>query len=575
MKRAGFVLLLFTLLNSCNLFNNNTSSTGTLVITEVGNPYWVNYSSWFEVYNPSADPVNLSDFTLRASSVQTSSPWNTKIETYTLPSLDIPGGSYAIIRGKTDAMDQINGRQIVFIVKNGYQPWWYVSGFLELIKNNQTVDFVRFGSSIEEPTTGTWNGGSEVSLPNSDSSVLATSLARDENNTDTDSDSDWSIKALFTPGGPNDVNSGADTDNDGIPDEAESPGGTWMGLPLYAWGARVGVRDIFIHIDYMNHNDPGVTPQEEALQKVRSVFSDHGIRLHIDAGDLFVSGTDTNRFNLDGRHHSVPWSAGIALGNYSGYANLYQYKSQYLPIAKRQLFHYCIFGYTQDSGGTGGSSGIAEINGNDLIVTLGDWGLSDSGTVNQNTLINWQAATLMHEFGHNLGLRHGGSSDTNYQPNYYSIMNYMYQLYGLPVVGYSTEGDRYYLNQSLLSYSSYWQLDNGPTNINMDMDYSSGNGLNLDESGLIESQGLRQPGSTAVNWNGDGDTADTVSRDVNSDGEITILLDHDDWSAINLFFNLNWSGFNSGASLTSAENRPDMITEDQQEIIIETLTRPN
>jgi predicted Zn-dependent protease len=37
-----------------------------------------------------------------------------------------------------------------------------------------------------------------------------------------------------------------------------------------------------------------------------------------------------------------------------------------------------------------------------------------------------QAGTLMHEFGHNLGLRHGGNENTNRKPNYISIMSYNY-----------------------------------------------------------------------------------------------------------------------------------------------------
>ncbi len=34
------------------------------------------------------------------------------------------------------------------------------------------------------------------------------------------------------------------------------------------------------------------------------------------------------------------------------------------------------------------------------------------------------ASTFMHEFGHNLGLDHGGLDDVNNKPNYVSVMNY-------------------------------------------------------------------------------------------------------------------------------------------------------
>ena len=42
-----------------------------------------------------------------------------------------------------------------------------------------------------------------------------------------------------------------------------------------------------------------------------------------------------------------------------------------------------------------------------------------------------QAGTLMHELGHNLGLRHGGDDHVRYKPNYLSVMNYAFQLTGL------------------------------------------------------------------------------------------------------------------------------------------------
>ena len=39
-----------------------------------------------------------------------------------------------------------------------------------------------------------------------------------------------------------------------------------------------------------------------------------------------------------------------------------------------------------------------------------------------------QKGTLMHELGHNLGLRHGGSDDVNCKPNYLSVMSYSFQM---------------------------------------------------------------------------------------------------------------------------------------------------
>lgn len=43
----------------------------------------------------------------------------------------------------------------------------------------------------------------------------------------------------------------------------------------------------------------------------------------------------------------------------------------------------------------------------------------------------WTRNTIMHEVGHNLGLRHGGFDDCNYKINYNSIMNYKFQFQGI------------------------------------------------------------------------------------------------------------------------------------------------
>jgi hypothetical protein len=59
--------------------------------------------------------------------------------------------------------------------------------------------------------------------------------------------------------------------------------------------------------------------------------------------------------------------------------------------------------------------GQAEIGGNDLLLFL------------QNFTFPGDAGTIMHEFGHNLGLLHGGAVGGNCKPNYVSVMNYDHQ----------------------------------------------------------------------------------------------------------------------------------------------------
>ena len=73
--------------------------------------------------------------------------------------------------------------------------------------------------------------------------------------------------------------------------------------------------------------------------------------------------------------------------------------------------------------------GVGDFLGGDAIVTLGAFDNAAGQPVGTDYA---QAATLMHEVGHGLGLRHGGDSlEPNCKPNYLSVMNYLFQLRGL------------------------------------------------------------------------------------------------------------------------------------------------
>jgi len=94
-----------------------------------------------------------------------------------------------------------------------------------------------------------------------------------------------------------------------------------------------------------------------------------------------------------------------------------------LLAVKERIYRYAIFGGEQPSG----VSGVAEINGNDFVVTLEGFDGLPNGTLEQ------QAGTFMHELGHTLGLGHAGPGafiGVNYKPNYHSVMNYLWQLPG-------------------------------------------------------------------------------------------------------------------------------------------------
>ena len=110
--------------------------------------------------------------------------------------------------------------------------------------------------------------------------------------------------------------------------------------------------------------------------------------------------------------------------------------------------------------------------GNDVVLSLGAWGVNRgaSGNYLGNPFIH--AQTLAHELGHNLGLRHGGvdhrtcksttaSCAADFKPDYRSLMNYAYQLAhpqpatGLTVENYSLPGDPVYVDYENLRMDTF------------------------------------------------------------------------------------------------------------------------
>jgi hypothetical protein len=82
--------------------------------------------------------------------------------------------------------------------------------------------------------------------------------------------------------------------------------------------------------------------------------------------------------------------------------------------AERVIYHRMIAGRKYDGGN---SSGISRgIGASDFVETL-----------HSNVPAGPRAGTIMHELGHNLGLRHGNIDHDNSKPNHLSIMSYSNQ----------------------------------------------------------------------------------------------------------------------------------------------------
>jgi hypothetical protein len=142
-----------------------------------------------------------------------------------------------------------------------------------------------------------------------------------------------------------------------------------------------------------------------------------------------------------------------------------------------------------------------------------------------------RAATLAHEFGHNLGLTHCGNMDPgafptpacntvgSFPPNVPSIMSYYYQICGV--------------RANLLTLG----LSTQEAALFKEMDYSHGTMCTLNEASLDEGFGT---GMTGVDWNCDSSVAGIVSQDLNgsrtgwcgANTGLQLLSDYDEWSNI-------------------------------------------
>nr|WP_314899049.1 carbohydrate-binding protein [uncultured Deefgea sp.] len=400
------------------------SDMNDLVINEVAADA-TGQGSWFEIYNPSNQTISLNDVSVRIQS----KPLNA-LSTYPL-SGRIEAKSYIVVAANLDAIAPKKTLQTQYIGRDQDWPVWGADGSIELVRNNQTVDYVRFGNNASQTfSTNAWQGNPARALNGNGSYALVRYYTQTK---DTHSAADWRVVPFGTPGGRNDVDVDArDEDRDGIPSSAKKAGGTYAGLDLYAMGARAGRPTILIQIDWMQSAiDEGIKPRKEALHLVREAFNRKGIDVWLDVGQLYSPAVSPADFNLGGGKE-VAYARCVSLYKNADCANTMDYKNASMDVRRRLIFHYALMGSTQNSNGYGGSSGLGEINGNDFLVTLGLWGLNSSSANELYKLINYQAGTIMHELGHNLGLFHGGDEGKNNKPNYLSVMNYEYQLNGVP-----------------------------------------------------------------------------------------------------------------------------------------------
>lgn len=98
-------------------------------------------------------------------------------------------------------------------------------------------------------------------------------------------------------------------------------------------------------------------------------------------------------------------------------------------IYKKFLFRYAVFA-NNVSAANNCAPGAAEINGNDLIVSLDTTPGGCGKTFSQVE----QRGVFMHMLGHNIGFNSGAVSENpvNNSVVYQSVMNYRYMISGIP-----------------------------------------------------------------------------------------------------------------------------------------------
>jgi hypothetical protein len=327
-----------------------------------------------------------------------------------------------------------------------------------------------------------------------------------------------------------------DSDGDGLYDSWERDGidvndDGMVDLDLPSMGADPDHKDIFVEVDLASGKDF----PEMAKLKLYSAFTHapvgnpngiNGITLHIDEDENNLNVSEYMAFDVNGWAPEFDTLKSSHFGTPSERSHINQ---EHILEAKKSAFRYCIFARNS----VDGTTGRAERPGNDFFLTLDALSIPDDNVV---------ASIFMHELGHTFGLNHGGrqDDDTNFKPNYVSVMNYALmnpQMFGQNFLDYSRH-ELPPLNELDLDESigitvpfgaytglfmPYWYWDNVG---DRDVEFAYLNG-------------------SIVDWDKDGEVELTVNADLNylgptspvnnipSPGET--LRGHNDWA--NLIYN--------------------------------------
>lgn len=349
-----------------------------------------------------------------------------------------------------------------------------------------------------------------------------------------------------------------DVDGDGICDRWEGQSGLDVNWPAGSiihfecsdidGCPTLGVRDIYVEIDYMDGHNPDLA----AIGLVKEAFAaktNPSYQLHVIVDEKVLPHSDIIRF--PGFNTQSGWGFDQVKQCHFGTAqdrvgttsdSMCGWADPNKRLAKKAIFHYALFVHAQAASPT--SSGIAELFGNDIMISLGAF----TGGVGST---DEQAGTVMHELGHNMKLHHGGSQfmQDNCKPNHISVMNYAYQFSNFvtdrkldysfeklgPLVGVGLSENNLDEPRGLLPYDSrkyVW----GPT----------------PPITLPIANGIDQ-----ADWNLDGNFNSGQSANINSlpgcdsTSSTEVLMGNDDWSSLDLRFTTSGSSYADGRSASA------------------------
>lgn len=243
-----------------------------------------------------------------------------------------------------------------------------------------------------------------------------------------------------------------DSDGDGLPDDWEINGYTdanGVEFPLHRWGADPNRKDLFLQLNWMKSEwetkgcsekreyaaseddfrkflecaDANVNvyrPSRAILNDLVDLFDKRGYNLHIDAGDYYsnIPGLTERKGGPTIDYSPIYFQDENGRAEVPGVRLLKDRKD--LLGARQSVFRVGIIGDQQERGNLS--------SGNGLISDGAFYVAKNYLMTSQEQMRN----TILHEFGHNLGLTHSGASsvakpDSAYVPKYRSVMNYLYQ----------------------------------------------------------------------------------------------------------------------------------------------------